>query len=357
MKIRHLKLERFKRFADYELDFTHPDSGQPLDLVVLVGENGSGKSTILQAIALALAKATFQIGSLLDMSWPGLDMDSISFNYQGSWGIRLNIEFNDEELNATREYAQKSNGDIEGTDKEVGNDNHVQLVFQQKQSSIRALDSNGRVSKRTENQFLGRRFAYNLMNTKYTEPDMFRFVGGVYWYHDQRTTYHMTPFPQNRFVPDFKRISDTADLRRLITNWFAAEGQPKVKRFRGIYEQLFPGKTLSRIGDTFSNEAPPVFFRDENGTEYELAELSGGESVLMPLLLDFVQWDINNSVILIDEIELHLHPPLQQTLIAMLPKLGENNQFIITTHSDAVFNVVPSTSVKRINAVVEAVNG
>jgi predicted ATP-binding protein involved in virulence len=36
------------------------------------------------------------------------------------------------------------------------------------------------------------------------------------------------------------------------------------------------------------------------------------------------------SVILIDEIELHLHPPMQQTLLRALPKLGKNNQFIIT---------------------------
>ena len=30
------------------------------------------------------------------------------------------------------------------------------------------------------------------------------------------------------------------------------------------------------------------------------------------------------------------HPPLQQMLIRTLPKLGVNNQFIITSHSNSV---------------------
>ena len=36
--------------------------------------------------------------------------------------------------------------------------------------------------------------------------------------------------------------------------------------------------------------------------------------------MDFANWNIHNSVILIDEIELHLHPPMQQALLRTLPK-------------------------------------
>jgi predicted ATP-dependent endonuclease of OLD family len=39
------------------------------------------------------------------------------------------------------------------------------------------------------------------------------------------------------------------------------------------------------------------------------------------------------SIILIDELELHLHPPEQQTLYARLPLLAPDCQFLITTHS------------------------
>ena len=76
--------------------------------------------------------------------------------------------------------------------------------------------------------------------------------------------------------------------------------------------------------------------------------MSGGKRAIFPILMDFVNWNINNSVILIDEIELHLHPPMQQTFLRALPKLGTNNQFIITTHSDHIEQLVPNDSIIRL---------
>jgi len=53
MYIRHLKVENLKRLKDFALDFTHRD--QPRMWTVLIGENGTAKTTLLQAIALASA--------------------------------------------------------------------------------------------------------------------------------------------------------------------------------------------------------------------------------------------------------------------------------------------------------------
>jgi predicted ATP-dependent endonuclease of OLD family len=72
--------------------------------------------------------------------------------------------------------------------------------------------------------------------------------------------------------------------------------------------------------------------------------MSAGERAIFPMIIDFANWKVNNSIILIDEIELHLHPPLQQALISALPKFGNNNQFIITTHSDYVAYMVDDTN-------------
>jgi predicted ATP-dependent endonuclease of OLD family len=51
----------------------------------------------------------------------------------------------------------------------------------------------------------------------------------------------------------------------------------------------------------------------------------------------------------VDEMELHLHPPLQQALVRALPKLGRNNQFIITTHSDDVVGMFGVSEVIRLD--------
>ena len=58
MKIQSLHLKYFKKFRDQPLDFTDPETGLARDLIVLVGMNGAGKTSILQAIAASLGVAT-----------------------------------------------------------------------------------------------------------------------------------------------------------------------------------------------------------------------------------------------------------------------------------------------------------
>ncbi len=54
MFIRTLKIQRLKRLRDFELDFRNPDD-TPRMWTVLIGENGTCKSSVLQAIAMAAA--------------------------------------------------------------------------------------------------------------------------------------------------------------------------------------------------------------------------------------------------------------------------------------------------------------
>jgi len=54
MYIQSIKIQNLKRLRDFELNFTS-DSGATRMWSVLIGENGTGKSAILQAIALAAA--------------------------------------------------------------------------------------------------------------------------------------------------------------------------------------------------------------------------------------------------------------------------------------------------------------
>lgn len=68
--------------------------------------------------------------------------------------------------------------------------------------------------------------------------------------------------------------------------------------------------------------------------------MSAGEQAVFPLIFEFIRLQIHHSVILIDELDLNLHPPLAQRLLGLLPRLGEDNQFIFTTHASAVSALV-----------------
>ncbi len=110
-----------------------------------------------------------------------------------------------------------------------------------------------------------------------------------------------------------------------------------------LYNRVFPGRSFSGSSPRFDiyerAKAPDFFLCQGDHAQYEISGMSAGERAIFPILMDFTRWNINNSVIIIDELELHLHPPLQQTLVRVLSKIGHNNQFIFTTHSNAVITM------------------
>ncbi|HMR90323.1 MAG TPA: AAA family ATPase [Saprospiraceae bacterium] len=50
MKICNIYIKGFQQFEDTFLDFTHPETGEPLNKICFIGRNGTGKSTIVKII-------------------------------------------------------------------------------------------------------------------------------------------------------------------------------------------------------------------------------------------------------------------------------------------------------------------
>lgn len=110
----------------------------------------------------------------------------------------------------------------------------------------------------------------------------------------------------------------------------------------------------------------PALILRKDGTQLAFSQLSGGEQGLLvlvgdiarrlaithPNLADPLQ---GRGVVLVDEVELHLHPQWQRTLIPNLEQTFPNVQFIVTTHSPQVLSLVPREQVKILRdfAVVE----
>lgn len=86
-------------------------------------------------------------------------------------------------------------------------------------------------------------------------------------------------------------------------------------------------------------------YKYTTATSYSSFNTASGEDVLSVILTDILRTP-NNSLILIDEIEVGLHPKIQRRLMDVLFMISkdEHKQFIITTHSYAVLNSVPKES-------------
>jgi len=107
---------------------------------------------------------------------------------------------------------------------------------------------------------------------------------------------------------------------------------------------------FNRLFTFFDNKLPSIFFRY---LKFEFAGLSSGEAALLNLY-SRIFWIYNSqgckkeSLILIDEIDLYMHPKWQRELIHYIigdiPKLiGEENkaQIVVSTHSPIILSDVP----------------
>lgn len=87
-----------------------------------------------------------------------------------------------------------------------------------------------------------------------------------------------------------------------------------------------------------------------------LNQMSSGEKVLLGLVADLTrrlylantEGDLlqGNGIVLIDEIDLHLHPKWQQKVVGKLLEIFPNVQFIVTTHSPEVLKGIQRNALR-----------
>ena len=355
MKISRLKLEYFKQFRDKDVDFCDPVTGLPRDLIVLLGPNGSGKSTVLQAIASVLGTATRRIRSPRELNWPGFEFELCSNAWTLPFSVALDVWFSETEREATRRYFHEVPG-LKDRDDVVEPDRKstVGLTMMEGRDEPEALTAAEKF------QFRGREYAKQVLRTVPEGHGVFKEVGFVFWYTEDRVSTTLTPYDTDRGPIQYdidtlrRRLADLMQFHERVErgDYQLRPGQRDLfAELEDAYRAVFPDRQFE--GPVIRNEIDdvlqqPWFYLYDGVRQYELSEMSGGERAVFPMLFDFVNWQINRSVVLIDELELHLHPPMQQALLKSLAALGEDNQFIITTHSEAVEAIVPEASIIRL---------
>ncbi|UUV21730.1 AAA family ATPase [Paenimyroides aestuarii] len=105
-----------------------------------------------------------------------------------------------------------------------------------------------------------------------------------------------------------------------------------------ILEETF---TLNKLA-TYQDKD---IFKYKNVNEYSSYNAATGEEVLAKIIIDIVEAK-KDSLILIDEIEVGLHPKVQRKLIEVLYNISQNDnkQFILTSHSQTILSSLPDIS-------------
>ena len=134
---------------------------------------------------------------------------------------------------------------------------------------------------------------------------------------------------------------------------------PELRGVRTAIERIVPGVSDPRIELRPPCFAVSIAHEDSAPEELELDQLSGGYRIMLALAADLARRMAqgnphlddplqSEAVVLIDEVDLHLHPRWQQRVLTDLTRTFPNAQFVVSTHSPQVLTTVMPHRIVRL---------
>jgi predicted ATPase len=253
--------------------------------IFLAGENGSGKTSILDLVFNGLGKT--EKGYLISVEGDELEAKLMLLDGEEYIEIKINVE--DGRIKSS-----------EDTEKFKVIYNKVDVSFKKtKITSATATTVDEKENPREESEDLSKVIPQLLVNIKTQDAT----------YLDDYVQQHLTlPVGHTR----------------------------KLDRFTDAFEKMFDGTKTFKTIKPHSGELK-IIFTDKNGNEVGLDTFSTGEKQIIyrvgHLLKDL--GNLNEALVLIDEPETSLHPKWQKKYIQFLMDVftGLDIQFVIATHS------------------------
>lgn len=154
----------------------------------------------------------------------------------------------------------------------------------------------------------------------------------------------------------FARNNGKVEKADEIKQWFI--------KFQELLRKIFSDDSLELVfeEDTFS------FQIKETGKDiFDFNTLSGGYAAVLDIVLDMMirmekktnrSFDFNiPGIVLVDEIETHLHIELQKTVMELLTTIFPNVQFVVSTHSPFILSSIPDAVIYDLEKNILVENG
>lgn len=358
--IKKLTIENYKCFENKSVDFSIPDEVTPgSGLNILIGENGNGKTTVLEAIDYLTQSAfssenKLKIGDFRDFEKEIIIRGeteefncSSSIEFYRDWYFKANgFEF------IAKSRDKKSSGKLLSSPFQIKNNFLLTTDYIKQDGSIaKTLDardkvfSNSRIGDDEANFFFFDKNRTRQISTGNYKTTFEKICDDLNWKFIREFN-KKTPKDKKALVDSvcgdyFKSVIETAQSG--AGNMIALE----LKDFfnKEEYENL--NVELLNLLHPFSS----AFFALRKAGELKQISTkdlgSGVEIILTLLLLKNIAGISKGSIVyLIDEPELHLHPKAQEKLLELLVEESKTKQIFISTHSPYMFNGVLSTNAK-----------
>ncbi|GAB4539544.1 MAG: AAA family ATPase [Pleurocapsa sp.] len=337
MKVKQLEIDSFRGIKNLTLDFNLKEP------TVFLGVNGVGKSSVIDCLAILLSWFTARVQNPQGSGSYFTDSDINNLKQETYNQITVSA-FDLQNLKwslakVKKGYSKTTNSNLSSIKLLVGKiksnhleDYHASLPLAIYYPTNRAvLDVPLRIKQKHLFEPIN---AYDLALTK-GKIDFRRFFE---WFRSRED------LENEKFRDNPKGAKD-----------------PQLEAVRKAIEQILKGFSNLRV-----RRSPLRMTLEKDGKELIVNQLSDGEKCLLAMIGDLARrLAIANpgykdalqgeAIVLIDEIELHLHPKWQREIISALKRTFPNCQFIITTHSPQVVSNIKPENIYVLEATEEGI--
>lgn len=313
MIIKHLVIENFRAIEYLELDCSN-------SVNVFIGDNGAGKSTVLDAINILYSWLVARLDSTKGKG-KSIHKDDISFGAQYCF---LSVMVEHDGIHASWSlYKSKQASHPEP----------------QKQTDLEQLN----------------RFVEQIQSSFEKEKPLLSYYG---------VNRNVNPVRYDKSLPKKKKDLSIFDSSasanwKSFFNWFY-ESENEENRMKVWFNPKYHNEALDAVRDCLSDvfpgysnlrieDKPTQLVIQKNNQKISFDKLSDGEKCYITLVLDIARrlatsnagGDsplLGSQIVMIDEVDLHLHPSWQLHVISNLEKKFPNCQFFITSHSSLVLS-------------------
>ena len=335
MKLASVEIENFRAIEKLTL---------ALDprLTVLHGANAHGKTSVLGAIAVGLGTMTVLFPGATERTERGFLDTDLRVGASGDVFVYLTT-VDDISWSATITKGQQTQRSISTMTTEGQSEQESYDALADKIDEIRS-DHNGErptdlpiiAFYDTDRVIFDRTERWPDIKKEFTRYDAFdgalssrtNFQGLFEWFYRKENE----ELREQRERRDFgHQIRDLSSVRHAISSMLDDVSDP--------YMEMDPPRFMVSIGTK------------PNGEKLALDQLSGGCRAVLALAADLA-WRMaqgnphldnpleSEAIVLIDEVDLHLHPSWQQRILNDLSRTFPNAQFVVSTHSPQVLTTV-----------------
>jgi predicted ATP-binding protein involved in virulence len=346
MYLNKIHIKNIRSIADFEMNFQNPAGWH-----VIIGDNGAGKSTIVRSIALGIIGPYDSKALRLTLS------DWKSRNTEENSAVGLNVSKSDIDSKSGKSQPRKKPFDA------------VVKIDKNEDSEQLFLKGNGAVP---ENNIWSN--TYGWFSCAF--GPFRRFKGGnkdwdIVYYSDPRTSAHLSVFGEDVALTEASKWLQNVFIKNLEANQYDnSSNSEESKLLQFIIGFVNNSGLLPHGTELKSITSESVKFEDGNRQIIDMNEMSDGYRSILSLTFELIRQLIRSyglnavlksfnentfstnlpGVVLIDEIDAHLHPSWQARIGEWFLKVFPGIQFIVTTHSPLICRASETGSIWRLRA-------